>query len=83
MYKWIAMKRTKSFIRKSLPYVFHTTITGTSNGFEKQTNWRLESLWNDYGTCTPVPYPHIHNGIWVKYHVYPIEITDRLTFENF
>ena len=36
MCKLIAMKRTKSFtIRKSLPYVFHTTIIGTSNGFEK------------------------------------------------
>ena len=43
MYKWIAMKRTKSFTRKSLPYTtihttIHTTIIGTSNGFEKQTN---------------------------------------------
>lgn len=36
MYKWIAMKRTKSFTRKSLPYVFHTTIIGTSSGFGKK-----------------------------------------------
>lgn len=36
MYKWIAMKRTKSFTRKSLPYVFHTTIIATSSGFGKK-----------------------------------------------